>query len=189
MGNYVFSKKKPEIGDKGFIIEDRFIPINKSEFDWVNPPITSYEQDGYKITKSAVFAGYQGWYLFDYRSRFEDGHDDTGDGWVVYTYQLPAWVMIECSYSVKLTSTFLITRYEGNGRCPKDIKIQGSNDGTNFDDLLNTQLPYQPNTKFSFDIVNNKYYKFYRYYVTSSWDSSFTGLAEWRLIGKSKIKL
>ena len=28
--NYVFSKKKPEIGDKGFIVGDRFIPIQKS---------------------------------------------------------------------------------------------------------------------------------------------------------------
>ena len=27
--NYIFSKKKPEVGDRGFIIGNRFIPIQK----------------------------------------------------------------------------------------------------------------------------------------------------------------
>lgn len=29
MGNYILSKRKPEVGDRGFIIGNRFIPIQK----------------------------------------------------------------------------------------------------------------------------------------------------------------
>lgn len=99
--------------------------------DKITPNMASSSQDGYIITSSTERTSYENWQAFDGTFTFASSWDS------VYG-NTSGWLAVELPSSKVVTVYDLTGGIIGTGtneRCPKDWILQGSNDGSNWDDL------------------------------------------------------
>lgn len=69
--------------------------------------------------------------------------------------------------------------------CPRDYQFQASTDGINWVTLVTATNQYSTDAyqyyEWSFDVPNSNYYKYYRFYVTSSAYSSYCAIQEFTI--------
>jgi hypothetical protein len=175
------------------LIEQQQIPNPK--FTGPSTIVTDeYWEDASGWTASA--SSYNGHFSVDAYNAFDGGLTNVwhtaGDAGGV-----PAWLSIEYPESTVIKSYDLTNRNNStNNYWPNTFKLQGSNDGTNWNDIGDAQNPTswnQAETK-TFDVSFNKTpYNVYRIYVTASkyatgsgtsvntYDDSHVVIAKWQL--------
>lgn len=157
------SYNKLALGD-GLIVDTGDIP-------WTNPQMSSNSQDGYILTSSSnnTSDGKSNMY------RAFDKDTTTPDYcWYTGSVSMPQWIMLECPEPVRLTSCMIMNEVSS----PVNFKsgyIQGSNDGSSFDNLYTiTDRPDTTGLQVTYTFDNNKYYKYLRVYCTESYGSGLS---------------
>lgn len=132
---------------------------------WTNPKMTSNSQNGYIITYSntAPDNGAISWKAFDKDTTSPE------NCWWSGSKSMPQWIMLECPEPIQLTSCMIMNELSSPANMKSGI-IQGSIDGSTFDDLYTiTNRQNTTGLKVTYNIDTTKYYKYLRVYITESY--------------------
>lgn len=114
---------------------------------------------------------------------FNGTNTSAADCWSSETSTFPEYVWLQYKFtSAKVANKMLLANRLGGGAL-KNFKIQGSNNGTSWDDLGSfTNANATNGAEQYFEFNNEIAYLYYRLYITSSY-SNFVAIAKWQLYG------
>ena len=135
---------------------------------------------GGTITNSASLSPYLGTKAFD------DGSlTDSNSRWLANKSTLPnAWVQFQFNEGAKVVNAYRVyglTSYDYATRDPKDFKLEGSNDGTNWTllDSQSNQTSWGDHEARYFEFTNWTPYSYYKFTITANNGASdYTGVQE-----------
>ena len=135
---------------------------------------------GGTITNSASLSPYLGTKAFD------DGSlTDSNSRWLANKSTLPnAWVQFQFNEGAKVVNAYRVyglTGYDYATRDPKDFKLEGSNDGTNWTllDSQSNQTSWGDHEARYFEFTNWTPYSYYKFTITANNGASdYTGVQE-----------
>lgn len=123
----------------------------------------------YAVSSSSIYsASYPAWYAFNGTT------NGAGDCWASSGISSPQWLQIKLDYPLKIGSYSITSRNSGSSedinQSPKDWILQGSDNGTTFDNLhtIINEVSWQANETRVFDVSTDKEYLYYRLYITSN---------------------
>lgn len=144
------------------------------------PKMTSNTTPSGECFSNKVYNNNYAYYAFDNNDRtFWQGIDGVVPAWIGYKFLNK--VIVRC-IQVK-------NRIDGGGNtCPKDIIVQGSNDGTNWNDIANyTNSNRVDGGKWKFNVNANTSYKYWRLNITSL-VSQGLNIAELQFYGRASAQ-
>lgn len=164
MSNYVVSKKKPEIRDKGFIVGDRFISVkSKSSSNWVCPRfITNIkEDDNWKISCGSEYsAGYSCNLVFN-----GDFNLKQDTGWSGSSGYSNDWLLVQNKVKpINVRKLYFLAGYDSGTNGFDSFKFYGSEDNENYDLLFESNSPVRTNDgNVYYEINNSKSYFYHKF--------------------------
>ena len=142
------------------------------------PTLTSNTgSDGGTASASSTFSsGYNAYSAFDGNESTYWVTNSTGaDSWIKYTFVNP-------------TNVKTVGYIENSNKCISTFKIQGSNDGSKWDDLTDVLNISHDTTLQTIALANDSYYLQYRFYVVSATDLG-VGLRTLQFYGNQLIPM
>jgi hypothetical protein len=136
------------------------------------PRLQSNGQDGYEVLASSNNDGEEVLKAFD---------GDSEPRWTTTNGSaIDSWVRVKLPVATAFNAALLTSRGEGWVRqSPKDFKIQGSNDGEVWDDLLTqTNISWDEKERKKFIFQNETTYLYYRIFIESVQSDGYAALSE-----------
>ncbi|MDP3788899.1 MAG: discoidin domain-containing protein [Candidatus Omnitrophota bacterium] len=115
------------------------------------------------ITASSNGAGHYGYRAFD-------GSTDADDFWESEAGEFPQWIQAACSGDIAVANYEVKSGYAELDRMPKDWKLQGSKDGTAWEDLdeRHDEINWKLYETRRYAVKNPSAYLYYRFYIMSA---------------------
>ena len=154
----------------------------------LTPKMTSNTTPSGEVTCSDRYStNYEPFYAFNWE------YGDDSHTWATIQ-SLPQWICYHFPEPVCVTKITTVNRNENNVRAVSEYTLQGSNNGTNWTDIVTCNLTNRSrHAATTFDnIENNKAYLYYRLYVTGNYNNATgagCGFAEVELYGYKPIDL
>jgi hypothetical protein len=108
-----------------------------------------------------------------------------GSGWLTTINSLPAWIGYQFASATTVVRYGFQPWWEDDypGRCPKNWVLQGSSDGSSWDDLdtITGFVPTSSTKMNTFPISSPASYAYYRMYITVNNGSAYTGIGQFQL--------
>lgn len=123
------------------------------------PTMTSNTTPSGEASASSVFGNYQPYYAFS-----GEGDTNTEHRWFS-SAGMPQWLQYRFDNPVVVNCIRLLSSNVGG---PKTSKIQGSNNGVDWDDLCDVPNCSSAQTWYDVQFNNKNSYQYYRIYITSS---------------------
>jgi hypothetical protein len=154
-----------------------------NKYDYVVPILASNNDGGYVVTCSSYYnSNHAPYKVFNRQTR-------VNDKWITQSGQAAgAWIKIELPTAAAANSFSVASPNEAYlGRMPSSFKIQGSNDDSNWEDLLVASgLSWSGNERKYWDIENQTTYKFYRLLFVAN-SESLAAIGDWGILQKLTI--
>jgi hypothetical protein len=151
--------------------------VGKHNFYRAVPKLSSENQDGYKVTASSYYGSHHPYHAFDDSSGVDNKWlSNSGD-------VNGAWLKIELPDAIVI-NTFQIQspNEEYRDRAPKRFKIQGSNDDSDWEDLVSeSDLSWSNNQARTWSIENTTAFKFFRILIEENNGAEFVDIGEFFL--------
>lgn len=145
--------------------------ISSNIFTKLNPVMKANNIPyGDVIVSSENSTSYQGWRAFDETtSSWKSASNRVSGEYIGYKFEEP----------VRVTRV-KITNYTAN---VKEFKIQGSNNGIDWDDLSDVITNTNSSGEYAYSFNNSNYYSYYRLYVISGYSTSYVDIRELKFYG------
>ena len=140
------------------------------------PEITSNKDTRVKQSSYAsnAYGTFYGYLAFDKKNDTQWIANNIADEWISFDFSEP-----------KVINACLIMANSGTGGTRiKDFRIEGSNDGVNFNDVVfSGTYPDVANVNYYFAFENTKSYRYYRLYVVNIYGSQAVSIRELAFFG------
>jgi len=167
------------IGEMGLSSYASFKGVDWYEYEYLVPIMTANEQDGYVASASSYFGGHYPYYAFD-RNNSSDNKWLTSSGDVS-----GSWLKIELPTSQQINAFSIQTPDEGSelGRLPTSFKIQGSDDDSDWTDLVDvSDISWSNNEIKNWNNTSTTAYKYYRILISANGGSNMVAIGNWNLV-------
>ena len=170
------------LGELGLCANAYLPSVNWTEEQYVVPVMSSDSQDGYIASASSYWPQGNPFYAFD-RQIAADKKWLTASGAAVSG----SWIKIQLP-TAQSVNVFQIQAPDESGqqsRVPTAFKIQGSNDDSNWTDLVDVSgISWNSAELKSWNNTSTTAYLYYRIYITANGGDSLVAIGEWNLIKK-----
>ncbi len=171
----IYAKATDATGNVSDIsIREIYIP---GKIGYIPAMTSSTTPSPFTITSSSTLAaGYENWRAFDGTL--------SGYGWATVNNDIAdgnSWIQITLDKEIKISKYYIIARNDGYvEQTPKDFKLQGCNDGVNWDtiDTRAGEANWKAGELRWYTVNSNSTYKYYRLYVTANNVSTYVTIDE-----------
>lgn len=167
------------IGEMGLSSYASFKGVNWYEYEYLVPIMTANEQDGYVASASSYFGSHYPYCAFD-------RNNSSYNKWLTSSGDVSgSWLKIELPTSQQISAFSIQTPDEDSqvGRLPTSFKIQGSDDDSDWTDLVDvSDISWSNNEIKNWNNTSATSYKYYRILISANGGSDMVAIGNWNLV-------